>query len=146
MNHLLHAAKTLFLFLLTIAMIVTAMTTSYGADYSDISRSNWSYEAVNAMSEKGVIKGYPNGSFLPAGTVTYGEFIKMAVIAGAGQDVGNASKPDHWALNYYNRALELNYFTEHEIDKTQLNSKITRGDMALIISLHPWGYHHQQLR
>ena len=65
------------------------------------------------MSDKVIIKGYPDGSFRPDNTVTYGEFIKMALIAGTGRDEGN-STPGHWASNYYNKALELNYFTEYD--------------------------------
>ena len=106
---------------------------AYGAGYTDVKQGNWAYEAVNAMSERGIIIGYPNGSFLPNNTVTYGEFIKMALIAGTGEDAGNAAA-GHWALNYYNKALELKYYTEYDIDKSQLGDKITRADMALIIS------------
>ena len=126
--------KKIIITVITAVMVLGTAFVSYGAGYTDIKASNWACDAVNTMTDKSIVKGYPDGTFKPSNTVTYGEFIKMAVIAGAGQDVGNASKPDHWALNYYNKALELNYFTEHEIDQSKLNSKITRGDMALIIS------------
>ncbi len=120
-------------FTISLTMILAPAGTAYGAGYTDVKIGNWAYEAVNAMSERGIIKGYPNGSFLPNNTVTYGEFIKMALIAGISEDAGNAAS-GHWAMNYYNKALELKYFTEHDIYKSQLNDKITRADMALIIS------------
>jgi len=124
--------KILPIMIVAIAMITTS-TIAYGAAYSDVKSGNWAYEAVNAMSEKAVISGYPDGSFKPSSTVTYGEFIKMALIAATGEDAGNTAS-GNWALNYYNKALELGYFTKVDIDKDVLNSKITRTHMALIIS------------
>lgn len=119
--------------LVAAALVLGSAAASYGTGYSDIKVSNWAYGAVAAMSDKSIVKGYPDGSFKPGNTVTYGEFIKMALIADSGQDAGNASS-GHWALNYYNKALEQNYFTNYDISKGQLSDSITRSDMALIIS------------
>ncbi|QIB69322.1 S-layer homology domain-containing protein [Aminipila butyrica] len=109
--------------------------------YTDIESGNWAYEAVNAMAEKGVVKGYPDGSFKPLGTVTYGEFIKMALIAGTGEDIGNApainektGAKQNWALNYYTEALGKGYFGSTDIKAEQLDRSIPRSDMALITS------------
>ncbi|HWQ79621.1 MAG TPA: S-layer homology domain-containing protein [Anaerovoracaceae bacterium] len=114
-------------------IVITGADAVYGAEYADVATSNWAHEAVNAMSNQSIIVGYPDGSFRPDSTVTYGEFIKMALIAATGEDVGN-SPTDHWALNYYNKALELGHFTEYDIDRSYLGSKIPRAHMALIIS------------
>lgn len=119
-------------FTMMLMMISVSTAAVFGAEYTDVKQGNWAFDAVNAMSEKAIIKGYPDGSFRPDNTVTYGEFIKMALVAGTGADAGNASS-GHWAMNYYNKALELKYFTGHDIDKSQLGDGITRGDMALII-------------
>ncbi len=118
---------------LTFVMISGTGITAYGAGYSDIKSTNWAYEAVNTMSDKAVIKGYPDGSFKPSNTVTYGEFIKMALIAATGEDAGNAES-GNWATKYYNKALELGYYTKADITKDDLNEKITRAHMALVIS------------
>lgn len=118
---------------ITAAMILGSAAMVYAAEYTDVKPSNWAYAAVNAMSDKAIIKGYPDGSFKPDSTVTYGEFIKMALIAATGEDAGNAAS-GNWALNYYNKALELKYFTAYDIDKSQLDQEITRAHMALIVS------------
>ncbi len=110
-----------------------ASATAYGMEYTDVKSNHWAYQAVYMMSDKGIVKGYPNGNFQPNNTVTYGEFIKMALIAGTGEDVGNATS-GHWASKYYNKALELKYFNSFDINKAQLGNQIPRGDMALIIS------------
>lgn len=114
-------------------IIMSGAATVYGTEYTDVTANHWAHEAVEAMSDRSIIKGYPNGSFLPDNTITYGEFIKMALIAGTGSDVGNA-KSGHWASNYYEIALGLNYFTVSDISRAWLGSQIPRGDMALIIS------------
>ncbi|MDD3170045.1 MAG: S-layer homology domain-containing protein, partial [Eubacteriales bacterium] len=119
--------------ILTCVIIMAGAAPVYGTEYTDVTSRHWAYEAVNAMSEKAIIKGYPDGSFLPDQRVTCGEFIKMALIAGTGEHAGNAAA-GHWASNYYDKALAQNYFTAHDIGRPQLGSRITRGDMALIIS------------
>jgi hypothetical protein len=70
-------------------IVITGASAAYGAEYTDVRPAHWAYEAVNAMSEQSIITGYPNGSFLPDNAITYGEFIKMALIAGTGEDAGN---------------------------------------------------------
>ncbi|MCR5481551.1 MAG: S-layer homology domain-containing protein [Clostridia bacterium] len=125
--------KTLITILLASVMVITTSVASFAGSYSDLPKTNWAYPAVNTMSDKGIVKGYSDGSFKPNSTVTYAEFIKMAVIAAGNEDPGNASE-GHWALNYYKLAIEKGYFTESDISAKQLDSKISRGDMSLIIS------------
>lgn len=114
-------------------IVITGASAAYGAEYTDVQTSNWAYDAINSMSDKSIVIGYPDGSFKPNNTVTYGEFIKMALIAATGEDAGNAAS-GHWAQNYYDKALERGYFTEYDIERSMLGEKITRAHMALIIS------------
>ncbi len=125
--------KKIITILLASAMIVATASASFGATYTDLPKSNWAHSAVSDMSDKGIVEGYSDGSFKPNNTVTYAEFIKMAVIAAGNEDPGNASE-GHWALNYYKLAIEKGYFTELDISSKQLSEKIPRGDMSLIIS------------
>lgn len=118
---------------LSIILVMATVTSVYAAGYSDVKTSHWAAEAVTAMSEKTIVKGYPDGTFKPSSTVTYGEFIKMALIAATSEDAGN-SETGNWAEKYYDKALELGYFTEYDIEKADLNNKIERRHMALIIS------------
>ena len=118
---------------LSFMMVLASQAPVFSGEYTDVKQENWAFEAVNAMSDRTVVKGYPDGSFKPNNTVTYGEFIKMALVADTGEDPDNAES-GHWASNYYSRALEKQYFTQYDIDKSQLGDRIPRGDMALIIS------------
>ncbi len=124
-------------------LLIGAASAAYAADgntpsagnvnYSDLKSTNWAYGAVSTMSEKGIVKGYQDGSFKPANTVTYGEFIKMALIAATREDIGNSTE-GNWAKGYYDKALELKYFGSTDIKADQLDRRIPRSDMALIIS------------
>lgn len=119
-----------------VALLLIGTVTAYAdSPFSDMKSSNWAYESVSKMQEKGIVEGFPDGSFKPNNTVTYGEFIKMALITATGEDVGNLQESSKlWALNYYNKGLELHYFDTDDISYTQLNDAIRRRKMALIIS------------
>jgi hypothetical protein len=119
--------------LMSLIMVLLSTNAVFAAGYPDVKQGNWAYDAVSIMSDKAVVKGFPDGSFKPDSMVTCGEFIKMALITATGEDIGNASG-GHWALNYYKKALELKYFTEYDIDGSQLGDEINRAHMALIIS------------
>lgn len=125
--------KRIVALILSLVVILAGTAAGYGAEYTDVKSNHWASGAVKAMSDRKIIIGYSDGSFRPEKTVTYGEFIKMALIAATGEDAGNA-KAGHWALNYYNKALELRYFTGYDIGQSQLRFEIPRSDMALIIS------------
>lgn len=45
--------------------------------FSDLSPSQWSYEAVINMKEHNIINGYPNGTFKPEGQITRAEIAKL---------------------------------------------------------------------
>jgi len=47
------------------------------AFFSDVTKSSWYYEYVTAMVESGMINGYPDGTFRPNSTVTWGEALEM---------------------------------------------------------------------
>lgn len=101
--------------------------------FTDIKNSDWFAEAVKKMSESGIIKGYPDGTFKPQKAVTYGEFIKLVVVAKTGPYIGN-SPTGHWAERYYNTGIKLGLFTGADIKKTDLDEGIPREFMALMIA------------
>ena len=49
---------------------------SYGASFSDIDE-HWAKSYILDAAEKGIISGYPDGTFLPDKPVTRAEFTKM---------------------------------------------------------------------
>lgn len=106
----------------------------FGQDlYSDLDHTHWAYKNIMEMAEAGIISGYPDRSFRPNGIVTYGEFIKMAVMA-AGHGEHWAKEGGHWALPYYNSGLNNFLFSQYDISEAKLDRPIHRAHMALIAS------------
>lgn len=105
--------------------------------FSDIHKDHWAYQQIKDMADTGIIIGYPDQTFRPEELVTYGEFIKMATVAGAAvahQDLKNANGSlSHWAKPFYQAGLNGGLFTRHDIDEAALDRVIPRGYMALII-------------
>lgn len=100
-----------------------------GSPFSDVSSGDWFCAAVLEGKERGIIDGYTDGCFRPERTLSYGEFIKMAVGGEKADGPGT-----HWASGCYNYAKRQGYFTEREISRNALNDPIPRRDMALIFA------------
>ncbi len=130
------SVKRMITIVLATALILAMQSAGVFADstsFTDVSESHWAYDNIAFMSAKGIVKGYPGGEFKPGGTVTYGEFIKMAVVAATGNDLAAASgNGTHWASGYYKAAVDAGMFTADQIAESSLNSVIPRKDMALI--------------
>jgi hypothetical protein len=45
------------------AMILATAAIASANPFSDVPASHWAYDAVNSMAEKGIIQGFPNGTF-----------------------------------------------------------------------------------
>ena len=104
----------------------------FGADYSDLPEKHWARGAIDAMSARGIVNGFPDGSFKPSDTVTYGEFVKMAYIAQGGEE--RTGKGGNWALPYYEAAAEEGLLARHEIAENLLSVPIPREYAARILS------------
>ena len=116
--------------ILTLALL--PLTSSAGTTFNDLKSNHWAYSNVQALCDKGIVKGYPDGSFKPSGTVTYGEFIKMAAITldgGANIEQGSG---ENWAMPYYEFLLNKGVYTAGQIPKNSLGNTIPRSHMALI--------------
>ncbi len=148
--------------MMTTILIMGAMNNAEAVErkFSDVSIKNWAYESIASMSEKGIIAGYPDGSYKPEKTLTYGEFIKLIILATNHMpetddsvtmnkipDPGNAmdnqgvletdpvtGQKKHWAQNYYDKAVENSFFTPYDIHVAALSNSIDREHMGLIVS------------
>ena len=62
------------------AVAILSFSNSFVAlalQFSDVSNTNQSYVAINYLSEKGVLKGYPDGTFQPDKAVNRAESLKI---------------------------------------------------------------------
>ena len=98
--------------------------------YGDLFDSHWARPAILELSELGILKGYPDGRFRPEKSLTYGEWIKMMVLAESGLE---PVQDGNWAKAAYNQALEQGILTRRAIPEAKLPWPIPREDMALIL-------------
>lgn len=73
--------------------------TSAAEAFSDLSGSQWAVQYIGYCAEKGIVKGYGDGTFHPSAEVTYYEYITMLVRAmGLADDATMAWPGDYIAV------------------------------------------------
>lgn len=99
-----------------------------GADFPDVNRSAWYYEAVSALTGTGVVSGYMDGTFRPHSEATTGEAVKLVMSAG-GYSVP-VKTDDHWASGYLQYAVQNEF-----VDRSEKGPDvpITRADTAKLM-------------
>lgn len=78
--------------------------------FPDVDTTYWAYPQINLLSEKGVIVGYPDGTFKPDANVTRAEFAAMAIRA-LGQEHTKVAQPVHFA------DIDENHWAYEDIQK-----------------------------
>lgn len=95
------------------AMIVLSFALPVSAfQFPDVPTNHWAAEQMDILSDKGVIVGYPDGTFRPDENVTRAEFASMAIKA-LGQEHTNVAQPVNftdidetfWAYDAIQKAL-----------------------------------------
>ncbi len=69
------------------ATAIAGVTTAFAANpFSDVTPSDWAYQAVSTLASQGVINGYPDGTFKGQNNITRYEMAQMVAKAMARQD------------------------------------------------------------
>lgn len=104
------------------------MATAGGSDcFSDVSAADWFAKYVCFAKDRGIIGGYPDGTFKPAQNINIAEALKITL------EVYFDSIPDapgDWFQKYWNFADTENYLLT---EWTSAASGLTRGAMAELI-------------
>ena len=96
--------------------------------FSDVTVYDWFYPFVFTASEKGIVKGFADGSFKPGNQVILAEFIKMLVIT-FNIPTPELKDGEPWYKPYFTAAEALNVTLE---DKHPTKN-VTRGEAAAMI-------------
>ncbi|NPV44748.1 MAG: hypothetical protein HPY70_12370 [Firmicutes bacterium] len=73
--------------------------------FSDVGADHWASGYINIAVNRGIIKGYPDGTFMPEKEVTYNEAVTMLVrVLGYGPA---ADSEGTWPANYIAKGAEL---------------------------------------
>ena len=62
--------KNLIRFLLSVSVVLFGITSAWAFQFPDVSADHWAAAQINDLSDKGVIVGYPDGTFKPDANVT----------------------------------------------------------------------------
>ena len=112
---------------------------SYVIPYNDVTASDWSYEAIGFMTEKGIVKGYEDGSFKPTEAISRAEFAAMA--ARFDRLVDSRDNPffdvpdSHWALASINSAAAKGWVSGYPDGSFKPERKITRSEVVSITNI-----------
>jgi len=108
--------------------------------FSDISSVQaWAGRQIQVVAAKGAIEGRGNGVFAPKDSVTRAEFSKMLILAlNMENNFDTATfadvSSDAWYSPYVATAARLGIIQGRSADKFAPNDKITRAEMATMIS------------
>lgn len=126
-------AATIFYRLLLDTSVTKSVT------FSDVKAGSWYETAVKVLASKGVIAGYPDGSFKPDQAVTRAEFFKMVamlysdtlntpITGGIFKDING-----HWAEKYINLLQKLG-IVKGDNGSARPNDNLKRCETAAIMN------------
>lgn len=107
--------------------------------FKDVSTSHPSYEAIAALVEAGVLKGYENSTFNPDGNLTRAQMAKMLVKGFKFEEEKSSNLPfddvknNEWHANYIQTLFANKITTGKTASKYEPNANVTRGQAASFI-------------
>ena len=107
--------------------------------YSDLDRAAWAEAAIVSLSEKQIVSGYGDGTFLPGNTITREEFVKLVVLAfglqtdAAAQPVFSDVSADSWYAPYLAAAKDAGIVRGYADGTFGVGAPISRQDIAVML-------------
>ncbi|AIQ11653.1 glycoside hydrolase family 66 protein [Paenibacillus durus] len=111
---------------------------AYDKSYSDVAPNHWAYQAIRSLSEKHVINGMTDTTFVPSAKVTRAQFAALLARALHLQSTGQAPFQDVKAGAWYSSgvaaAYEAGIITGRGAGKFAPSEAITRQEMAVMLA------------
>ena len=130
--------KSILKLFLAVAFIFFATVPAMA--YPDVDEDYWAAAQINDLTAKGVIIGYPDGTFQPDNNVTRAEFAAM-VIRALGQEHTKVIQPveftditeEHWAYSDIQKALYFDLISrDSEGDLFRPDDPVSRGETVTV--------------
>jgi|GEM_PF-4866130 len=126
-------SKLVYIFVLaSLILLLTGcsfLQANSDSPYKDLPPTHWAYDIVLWGVEKGIINGYPDGTVYPDRSVSESEFLAMLFRTFADKKEENTT--GDWAVQYYNKAEELNWQVWGRGSRYELMDRV---HMAVIVS------------
>lgn len=132
--------KSIGIFILVLAMTLTLSTPmySFGAGRFSDTSGHWAEKYINQAVDKGFVKGYPDGRFLPDKAVTRAEFTTMVNKALGNSGTANLNFVDvpysEWYYSDVSKAVAATYVAGYDDNTFKPNSPISRQEAAVMIA------------
>lgn len=126
--------------LLLVTCVMAFMTEAVNAfQFPDVPSDHWAAKQMDELSDKGVIVGYPDGTFKPDENVTRAEFASMAIRA-LGQQHTSVAQPvhftditeDYWAYDSIQKALYFELVSSDEGEFFRPDDTVTRAESMTV--------------
>ncbi|MCX4265962.1 MAG: S-layer homology domain-containing protein, partial [Firmicutes bacterium] len=99
--------------------------------------SHWAASTINAYVSRGIMSGYPDGTFRPEASVTRAEFVKMVNSVFGYNTPAAISFPDvsasYWGYDEIAKGVYAGYINGDESGKFNPDAPLTREEAASII-------------
>jgi hypothetical protein len=117
----------------------TTTTTTATPTFSDVPTSYWGYYAISSLSSKGVVSGFPDGTFEPNTSITRAEFASMlakALVLNTGGTTGTFTDvtAGDWYYGSVNAAASAGLVSGMGDNLFAPNALITREQMAVMVA------------
>ncbi len=107
--------------------------------FTDVPANFWASVPIAALSAKGILDGFPDGSFRPNQPITRAEFaeiVRRAFNQPASREAlkFNDLKPDYWAIPAINQATQTEFMSGFPNGSFQPNRQIPRLQVLLALA------------
>ncbi|TCL64754.1 S-layer family protein [Hydrogenispora ethanolica] len=118
------------------AATAAATATATPAAFSDI-EGNWAQKEVKSLTDKGVINGYPDGTFKPDQTINRAEFAKLVAKLFNYQPAASVQFPDiknSWASSYIKGVGSQKVMQAFADGNFKPENPVNRGQLAVFLT------------
>lgn len=124
-------------FVLVLSLVLGSFGFAFAAPMSDVAGTDYE-DAVNVLTDLGVVDGYPDGTYKPAGIVTRAEMAKIVVTALGLEDyaVGTSKFSDmagNWADKYVAYATSLGIIAGYPDGTFKPNATVSYDEAATML-------------
>lgn len=110
---------------------ITVRSTTYTKSFTDVKSTDWFYTYVMDLAQDGIINGMTPTTYSPSTEVTYGQALKLIMMATGYSDLTVKTVGKHWASEFLAAAQRDNLLPA-SVTTSYLDRKITRYTIAEI--------------
>ncbi|MBH8565600.1 S-layer homology domain-containing protein [Nostoc sp. CENA67] len=123
----------------TVAPFIAATPSLAQTTFSDVSSNYWAAQFIQELSQRGVIAGFPDGSFRPEEPVTRAQFAAMVnkafQKAQQRQPIRFADVPsNYWAYNAIQQAYTIGFLSGYPGNRFEPNQAIPRQQVLVALA------------